>query len=216
MTIKIQKKKELLTLYYKLLTKQGPPGPPPRPGLGWKEETRRWIRPRETGHAESTSLMDAVKDNPASVDSHHAVNLLGDISNNLQNAALRSSVKQMFGNKLVSVIKDIDASDKLDPQHLDTLADISIAMLSGKSSTPQIEKIRDWLKIVSRGGSSKTMSPHYVKNLLAVNSYLADNPDTPITSEQEDEMKVRDRERSRATWERESDPKWREGRYFGD
>ena len=24
-----------------------PPGPPPRPGLGWKEETHRWVRPEE-------------------------------------------------------------------------------------------------------------------------------------------------------------------------
>ena len=30
------------------LTK-APPGPPPRPGLEWKEETRRWIRPQEEG-----------------------------------------------------------------------------------------------------------------------------------------------------------------------
>ncbi len=28
-----------------ILHKQGPPGPPPRPGLQWKEETSRWIRP---------------------------------------------------------------------------------------------------------------------------------------------------------------------------
>ena len=27
--------------------KAGPPGPPPRPGLEWKEETRRWIRPKK-------------------------------------------------------------------------------------------------------------------------------------------------------------------------
>ena len=29
------------------LRRVGPPGPPPRHGLEWKEETRRWIRPKE-------------------------------------------------------------------------------------------------------------------------------------------------------------------------
>ncbi len=29
----------------KLIRKQGPPGPPPRPGLTWKPETHRWIKP---------------------------------------------------------------------------------------------------------------------------------------------------------------------------
>lgn len=32
---------------YRVILKQGPPGPPPRPGLEWKEETSRWIRPKE-------------------------------------------------------------------------------------------------------------------------------------------------------------------------
>ncbi|MCH9024550.1 MAG: hypothetical protein IH931_04370, partial [candidate division Zixibacteria bacterium] len=31
----------------KMLQKQAPPGPPPRPGLEWKPETHRWIRPLE-------------------------------------------------------------------------------------------------------------------------------------------------------------------------
>lgn len=32
--------------------KQSPPGPPPRPGLQWKYETHRWIRPKHEGTAE--------------------------------------------------------------------------------------------------------------------------------------------------------------------
>ncbi len=35
------------------LSKQGPPGPPPRPGLEWKDETSRWIRP-DGGEEEHT------------------------------------------------------------------------------------------------------------------------------------------------------------------
>ena len=31
---------------------KGPPGPPPRPGLQWKEETHRWIRPEEVEQPE--------------------------------------------------------------------------------------------------------------------------------------------------------------------
>ncbi len=30
-----------------MIRKQGPPGPPPRPGLQWKPETHRWIRPSD-------------------------------------------------------------------------------------------------------------------------------------------------------------------------
>ena len=33
----------------KMIRKSGPPGPPPRPGLEWKEETHRWIRPEQAG-----------------------------------------------------------------------------------------------------------------------------------------------------------------------
>ncbi len=33
----------------KLIYKQGAPGPPPRPGLVWHEETSRWRRPKEPG-----------------------------------------------------------------------------------------------------------------------------------------------------------------------
>ena len=36
----------------RIITKQGPPGPPPRPGLEWKRETHRWIQP-ETGETEA-------------------------------------------------------------------------------------------------------------------------------------------------------------------
>ena len=49
----INKKKELLALYYKNIIdieKQGPPGPPPRPGLEWNSQSHRWIRP-DTGEA---------------------------------------------------------------------------------------------------------------------------------------------------------------------
>lgn len=28
---------------------KAPPGPPPRPGLQWKEESKRWIRPKQSG-----------------------------------------------------------------------------------------------------------------------------------------------------------------------
>ena len=31
------------------LQKNGPPGQAPRPGLEWKEETHRWVRPRTGG-----------------------------------------------------------------------------------------------------------------------------------------------------------------------
>lgn len=36
---------EGLQLFTEYLEKQGPPGPPPRPGLQWKSSTHRWIRP---------------------------------------------------------------------------------------------------------------------------------------------------------------------------
>ena len=32
-----------------LLVKAGPPGPPPRPGLEWNEQSHRWIRPKRQG-----------------------------------------------------------------------------------------------------------------------------------------------------------------------
>ena len=35
-----------------VLNKQGPPGPPPRPGLQWKPESHRWIRPQESGSSQ--------------------------------------------------------------------------------------------------------------------------------------------------------------------
>ena len=31
--------------FKKYMEKQAPPGPPPRPGLQWKPQSRRWIRP---------------------------------------------------------------------------------------------------------------------------------------------------------------------------
>ena len=34
------------------LRKQGPPGSPPRPGLQWKPQTHRWIRPQESQEVE--------------------------------------------------------------------------------------------------------------------------------------------------------------------
>ena len=49
MVAKTNKKKELLTLYYKNIVdieKQGPPGPPPRPGLEWNSQSHRWVRPK--------------------------------------------------------------------------------------------------------------------------------------------------------------------------
>ena len=36
------------------LTKQGPPGPPPRPGLQWNSQSHRWIRP-QTGSGKTTT-----------------------------------------------------------------------------------------------------------------------------------------------------------------
>ena len=38
-----------------ILNKTGPPGPPPREGLEWKEETHRWIRPETGEHYEAGS-----------------------------------------------------------------------------------------------------------------------------------------------------------------
>lgn len=32
---------------YNMILQKAAPGPPPRPGLAWKEQTHRWIRPRE-------------------------------------------------------------------------------------------------------------------------------------------------------------------------
>ena len=39
--------------------KKAPPGSPPRPGLEWKEETHRWIRPEETASAEQPTGIEA-------------------------------------------------------------------------------------------------------------------------------------------------------------
>lgn len=41
---------------YKILIKQGPPGPPPRPGLEWNSQTHRWIRPGDSGQGSSVSM----------------------------------------------------------------------------------------------------------------------------------------------------------------
>ena len=42
-------------LLLSILNKLGPPGPPPREGLAWKEETHRWIRPETGEHHESSA-----------------------------------------------------------------------------------------------------------------------------------------------------------------
>ena len=44
-----------LDLSKALMQLMGPPGPPPREGLEWKEETHRWIRPETGEHHESTA-----------------------------------------------------------------------------------------------------------------------------------------------------------------
>ena len=43
------------------LRKAGPPGPPPRPGLEWKEETRRWIRPKDKTVPKSSKIQPKEK-----------------------------------------------------------------------------------------------------------------------------------------------------------
>ena len=63
-----------IIFYAKQIVKQGPPGPPPRPGLDWKEETSRWVCPVEGCKEEvehelhepilgPSSIMNTVKDN---------------------------------------------------------------------------------------------------------------------------------------------------------
>ena len=42
-----------------ILNKQGPPGPPPRPGLQWNPQSHRWIRPQESG---SSQIQSRTKD----------------------------------------------------------------------------------------------------------------------------------------------------------
>ncbi len=37
------------------LEKQGPPGPPPRPGLTWNQTTHRWVRPHHEGDVKTLS-----------------------------------------------------------------------------------------------------------------------------------------------------------------
>ena len=39
-----------LNIYLASLVK-APPGPPPRPGLKWKDQTHRWTRPEEKREA---------------------------------------------------------------------------------------------------------------------------------------------------------------------
>ena len=40
-------KMQLDILEAQSLVKQGPPGPPPRPGLRWNWRTHRWIHPKD-------------------------------------------------------------------------------------------------------------------------------------------------------------------------
>ena len=39
----------------RLLLKQGPPGPPPRPGLRWNAQSHRWVRPEESQHTSESA-----------------------------------------------------------------------------------------------------------------------------------------------------------------
>ena len=50
----------------KIFRKTGPPGPPPRPGLEWKETTHRWVRPkvsdwggRQAEHTQLSTILGA-------------------------------------------------------------------------------------------------------------------------------------------------------------
>lgn len=48
----------MISHYTHQLDLHGPPGPPPRPGLAWKEETHRWIRPEDLKSQEDQSSLN--------------------------------------------------------------------------------------------------------------------------------------------------------------
>ena len=50
----------------KVISKQQPPGPPPRPGLKWKSQTHRWIRPK----TEQTDKKKGTEKNPYGIPEH--------------------------------------------------------------------------------------------------------------------------------------------------
>ena len=51
------------------LLEKAPPGPPPRLGLEWKEETHRWIRPREQGGLEEEVIQAERTPSQAAIES---------------------------------------------------------------------------------------------------------------------------------------------------
>jgi hypothetical protein len=55
LTSEIERRKGLKkSIGIRYIQRQGPPGPPPRPGLQWKPETHRWIRPHTGEEFEHT------------------------------------------------------------------------------------------------------------------------------------------------------------------
>ena len=110
-------------VYAARLLMKSPPGPPPRKGLEWKEETHRWIRPEEESQVESsTGVFQSLSEHEVSDEDLSRVissmldenkSIREDLKGPYSDNALREYAKVRWGTQNVKVV-DGDVFDSID------------------------------------------------------------------------------------------------------